>query len=102
MANQPTWIRNIDLPTAILNGKTIVTTAGTRVVLATTQYIKSGVNIKALAANTGTIYVGNATVTSANGYALAAGQSVFVEVDNLNTVNLDASVSGESVTYLAT
>ena len=58
--------------------------------------------IKALAANSGTIYVGNSSVSSTNGYQLAAGESVFLEVANLNTVNIDSSVNGEGVTYIAT
>lgn len=93
-------VEQIAVPAVIFNGKKTVTTAGTRVALATTQVLLSGVNIKALAANTGTIYVGDSTVSSANGYALAAGQSVYVEVSNLITVYLDSSVNGEGVTYI--
>lgn len=86
-------------PTTIFNGKTTVTTAGMRVTLAASTTAKS-VTIKALAANTGTIYVGNATVAAANGHALAAGESTSLDIANLNTVNLDSSVNGEGVTYL--
>lgn len=92
---------SIALPTSIYNGKTTVTTAGTRVALASSQAITSGVTIKALAANTGIIYVGNSSVASTNGYQLSAGDSVFLEIANLNTVNIDSSVNGEGVTYLA-
>ena len=87
-------------PTTIFNGKTTVTTAGTRVALAASTTIKS-VTIKALAANTGIIYVGNATVASTNGYALAASETVSMDIANLATVNLDASVNSQSVTYIA-
>ncbi len=86
-------------PTAVLNGKTTVTTAGTRVVLASSTTCKS-VTIKALAANTGIIYVGNSTVASTNGFALLAGETVTMDIANLNTVNIDSSVNGEGVTYL--
>lgn len=86
-------------PTAIFNGKKTVTTAGTRVVLATTQAVKS-VTIKALKANTSTIYVGNATVASTNGLALEPGESVSLDIANLTTVNLDSAVNGEGVTYI--
>lgn len=96
-------IATIAVPPTVYNGKTMVTTAGTRVVLASSQAILSGVTIKALAANTGTIYVGSSTVASTNGYALTAGQTVFLAIANLNTVNIDASVTGtEGVTYIAT
>lgn len=87
-------------PTTVFNGKTTVTTAGTRVALAGSTTVKS-VTIKALAANTGTMYVGNATVASTNGFALAAGDTISMDIADLATVNIDSSVNGESVTYLA-
>lgn len=86
-------------PTTVLNGKKTVTTAGTRVTLAASTTCKS-VTIKALAANTGTIYVGDTSVASTNGYALAPGETVTLDIANLNTVNLDSSVNGEGVTYI--
>lgn len=86
-------------PTTPYNGKKTVTTAGTRVTLASSQAVKS-VTIKALATNTGLIYVGDSSVSSSNGYQLSAGESISIDIANLNTVNLDSSVSGESVTYI--
>lgn len=85
-------------PTTVLNGKTTVTTAGTRVTLAASTTAKS-VTIKALAANTGTIYIGNSTVAASNGFQLAASDSITLDIANLNTVNIDSSVNGEGVTY---
>lgn len=90
---------DIATPTTIYNGKTTVTTAGTRVVLTTTQAVKS-VTVKALATNTGIIYVGNASVSSTNGFRLAAGEAVSFDIADLNSVNLDSSVNAEGVTYL--
>lgn len=87
-------------PTTVNNGKTTVTTAGTRVVLASSTVVQS-VTIKALAANTGTIYVGNSSVSSSNGFQLAAGDTVSLDIANLNTVNIDSSVNAEGVTYAA-
>jgi hypothetical protein len=84
---------------SVYTGKTTVTTAGTRVVLASAQVITS-VTVKALAANTGTIYVGGTTVASTNGFQLAASQSVSLDITDLSTIWLDASVSGEGVTYI--
>lgn len=86
--------------TTISNGKTTVTTAGTRVTLAASTTVKS-VTIKALSTNSGIIYVGNATVASTNGFQLSAGDAVSMDIANLNTVNLDSSVNGEGVTYIA-
>ncbi len=59
-------------PTTIYNGKKTVTTAGTRVPLAASQAVQS-VTIKALAANTGTIYVGDGSVAAALDAVIAAG-----------------------------
>ncbi len=94
-----TALAALAVPSTIYNGKKAVTTAGTRVTLASSQTIKS-VTIKALAANTGIIYVGDASVASTTGFQLSAGESVSFDIANLSTVNLDASVSGEAVTYL--
>lgn len=87
------------VPTTIYNGKKTVTTAGTRVTLASSQAVKS-VTIKALSTNTGFIYVGDTSVASTNGFQLSAGETISMDIANLNTVNLDSSVSGESVTYI--
>ena len=88
------------VPTTVLNGKTSVTTAGTRVTLAGSTACR-GVTIKALSTNTGFIYVGNATVASTNGFQLRAGESCSLDIANLITVNIDSSVNGEGVSYLS-
>lgn len=87
------------VPTTIYNGKKTVTTAGTRVTLASSQAVKS-VTIKALSTNTGFIYVGDTSVASTNGLQLEAGETISLDIANLNTVNLDSSVNGEGVTYI--
>lgn len=46
--------------------------------------------------------MGTSAVSSSNGYQLRASESVFVPVANLNTINIDSSVNGEGVTYIAT
>jgi hypothetical protein len=86
-------------PTSILSGKTVVTTSGTRVSLASSTACKS-VTVKALTTNTGIIYVGSNTVSSSNGLQLAASDSVSFDISDLNTINIDSSVNGEGVTYL--
>ena len=72
---------NVNLPEAIYNGKVLVTTAGTRVQLTTdVTKITSGIIIKALSTNTGLIYIGDVSVSAANGYQLAASDTAFIEV----------------------
>lgn len=87
-------------PTTIYNNKKTVTTAGSRVALATTTAIKS-VTVKALASNTGLIYVGDSTVSSTNGFQLSAGETVSMDIADLATVYIDSAVSLEGVSYLA-
>ena len=94
-------VTSVTIPTAIYHGKTAVTTAGTEVTLASSQAILSGVTVKALAANTGLIYVGVNGVSSADGFQLSPKESIFIEVANLTTVWIDSAVNGEGVSYIA-
>jgi hypothetical protein len=79
-----------------------VTTSGTPVKL--TAYAvepDQTVLIKAKAANTGNITIGNtsanALTASGNNVVLAAGQSIEMHISNTDQVWIDASVSGEGV-----
>lgn len=98
-SNQSALTTTTATPTTLYNGRKTVTTAGTRVTLASSQAIKS-VAIKALITNTGLIYVGDTTVASSNGFSLSAGDTISLDIANLATVNLDSSVNGEGVTYI--
>ena len=86
---------------ALMSGQITVTTAGTAVV-GTTVNGKHFV-IRALAGNTGVVYLGNdgaGDVTSANGHELSAGDSVPIYVANLNEVYFDAATSGDKFSWL--
>lgn len=98
--NVSATVATITLPTAIHHGQKTVTTAGTEEALASSQALVSGVHIKALAANTGNVYVGANPVTSSTGYVLDAGEEVFLEVANLATVYIDVDTNGEGVSYV--
>lgn len=93
-------VRSIDALATFYHGQKTVTTAGTELVLASSQALQSGVTIKALHANTGMVYVGKDPVTSSTGFVLDAGESIFVEVDNLADIYIDVSVNGEGVSYI--
>lgn len=99
LSEQQTQTALLAIPTTIFNGKTNVTTAGTRVALAGSQVIKS-VTIKALVGNTGLIYVGNSSVSSSNGFQLSPGDSISLNLTNLATINIDSAINGEGVSYL--
>ena len=88
-------------PNTVYSGVATVTTAGTRVVLGVSQPLLAGVQIRAIAANTGTVYVGNSVVAAANGYRLLAGETVFIAVDNVANVYIDASANAQLVTWIA-
>jgi hypothetical protein len=89
---------------SIVSGNTVVTTAGTRVPLSTTQAVIAWVIITAAPANTGKITVGGvdvvATADAELGVTLSAGDSITLPVNNLNSVYLDSTVSGDEVGYL--
>lgn len=85
--------------TSIGVGNKNVTTAGTRVTLASSTVCKKVV-ICAKSANTGTIWVGGSTVASGSGIPLVALQQIEIDIANLTTVNIDSTVNGEGVTFL--
>ncbi len=100
LASIKTNTDNLATPTTVINGKKTVTTAGTRVALAASTAVKS-VTIKALAANTGLIYVGDSSVASTNGFQLSAYESVSLDIANLSTINIDSAINGDGVSFLA-
>lgn len=93
-------VASIAIPATFYMGQKAVTTAGTELVLASSQALLSGVTVKALHGNTGWIYVGTNPVTSSTGFVLDAGEQIFIEVDNLADVYIDSSVNGEGVSYI--
>lgn len=85
-----------------VSGQITVTTAGTAV-QGTAVVLNNGVWIKALAGNTGVVYVGNDganDVTSANGFQLSAGDLILVQVRNLNELWFDAATNGDKLCWL--
>ena len=85
-------------PTSTGSGQATVADAGTRAQL-TAQACKA-VSIAANPDNTGNIFLGDVTVSSANGRILAPGDAVDLAIDNLNRLYIDAAVDGEGISYL--
>jgi hypothetical protein len=87
-----------------------VTTAGTRVPLATTTFMVNQLTISPLATNTGTIYFGDSSVSSTVGLHIKkTDPSVWLgssQIDgrddsiDLSKVYIDASVNGDGVSIL--
>lgn len=86
---------------AVGDGTTTVTTAGTRVQLSAQACSK--VRIQAHESNTGTLVVGGANVVAAlsgrRGIALFATQSEIFNVNNMNLLWIDSTVSGDKINF---
>ncbi|MDD4721876.1 MAG: hypothetical protein PHR07_03920 [Acidaminococcaceae bacterium] len=86
--------------TAIVGVVDVVTTATTREALA--AHACREVIIIAKDTNTGYIYIGGSDVSATvYGAKLAAGDSITIPISNTNLIYMDASVSGEGISYLA-
>ncbi len=86
-------------PAAIGSGSKDVTTPGTQVAVAASTACRR-VIVQAKITNTGYIYVGASDVSSANGISISAGNSVTLNVSNLNLIFIDADTGSEGVTFL--
>ena len=84
------------------SGQITVATAGTAV--QGPSIAGYGWFIRALAGNTGVVYVGNDgadDITSSNGYELSAGDQIFLESPpNLNTLWFDSATNGDKLCWL--
>jgi len=92
-----------DPPTTVVDGRQVVTTAGTRVNFSNVPCER--VDITALSSNTGIVVIGAITCVAAagtrRGTPLVANQPYSIEIDNLNKLYIDSTVSGEGVSYTA-
>ncbi len=89
---------------ATFSGQKTVTAAGTAERLHTGLQVNSPVMVKALPANSGTMYVGGVAgdVSSSNGMPLAAGEvAVFEFIGDLSEIWVDSTVNGEGVAWIS-
>lgn len=86
------------------NGRTTVTTGGTAVQVSATSTACRQLVLTAETDNTGYIVVGSSTVVAAlatrAGTPLAAGDTLVLNMTNLNQVYIDTTVDGDGVTYM--
>ena len=73
-----------------------VATAGTSVQLPAHAGIY-GLSLRAKTANTGAVYIGGAGVTAGNGFELAPGEGLSLDVDDTSAVHIDAANSGDGI-----
>lgn len=92
---------NVSTATAI-SGQITVSNAGTAV-QGSSVALTNGVWIKALAGNTGVVYVGNdgaGDVTSSNGFQLDKGDIILIQVANLNELWFDSATNNDKFCWL--
>lgn len=101
--SNPLPVQTVTANTTIADGRTTVTTAGTRVALAASTACKQ-VAITAETDNTGLIVVGGATVVAAlatrRGIPLSPGDTMTLDIDNLADLYIDSTVNTDGVTYI--
>ena len=104
MGSQAQYVKQPSVTDRLKSGGKTVTTAGTRVQLSTSSVNCIDLIVQAKRSNTGRIYIGGSDVANddAHGIYLTAGQSISLNITNLNQVYLDSSVSGEGVAYTYT
>lgn len=94
-------IRPAGVSPSVADGRKVVTTAGTRVQFTALEC--RSVAVTAELANTGVIVIGGPTVVAAagtrTGTPLSAGDTAILSVMNMSLLWLDATVSGEGVTF---
>jgi len=91
---------SVSLPSAIVSGQETVDAAGTAQVIGASATLVSGVTVKALAGNSGIVYVGNSAVDSTNGFELSASEAVFIETDDVANVWVDAATNDDGISYV--
>lgn len=99
-----TWLpKRTKNPSYIKAKRKLVDTAGIAVQLPDVKIPEDfTVVIKALAANTGTIYVGNSKPEAEDttmSFPLSAGESIEYEIQNLEQLWIDATVANEGITW---
>jgi len=104
-STNPLPVTTTSANTTVTDGRKVVTTAGTRVALASSTACKEVV-ITAETDNTGIVVVGAAAtviaaIATRTGVPLSAGDSVVLQTDNLADLGLDSTVSTDGVTYVA-
>ncbi len=84
------------LPAAPVTGQQTLTTTAVALPAAALQ---NGLIVTALPANTGTVYVGAAGVTSSSGYPLTAGQSISFAVANASGISIIGTNATDKVAF---
>jgi len=93
----PVYIASNGSVTSVVSGQQTATTSALALA---SHALSDSVTISAPSTNTAVVYVGPAGVTSSNGFALAAGQSINLTIPNTNLLYIIAPTGSPVVTYL--
>lgn len=86
------------VPSAFYSGQK--TSSGTAVAISTSQAIQNGVIVQALSGNAASVYVGATGVTSSTGFELQPGQATSIGVNNLSSVFVISTTSGDGICFI--
>lgn len=94
-------VTEIVKPSKMVNGTRDLTSIALSI--SSTTPIKTGVHVKAPLSNTNTIYIGSNTLTTApsSGFPLEPGESLFIEIDNINKIYARSDSTNQKIAYLA-
>lgn len=88
----------------VAHGQQSVPTAGTSEALngGTQEVVPNGaaLAVRADTGNTGDVYVGDASVTTSNGFVLGPGESLSLAVSDVADVSIDADNNGDGVSWI--
>lgn len=94
-------LEKISTGRSVLSGQASVVVTNTAVAISSDdEEIKNGVIVQALSDNSGSVYVGNSSVTTSSGFELQAGQATSIGVYKLSEVYVNGT-AGDGVCYIA-
>lgn len=90
----------------LYSGRRVLNDISSTALIDTDVKCEVGVTVRAASGNGGTVYIGNSDVTkntaeSTDGYELAAGQTIFIQVNNVKNIYGWASVTPQTVYWIA-
>jgi hypothetical protein len=96
----PQKVDLVPLKRIAAHGQRTVSLSGTEVSLHSSSVPVSSCAVKALAGNTGKLYLGANPVTTSTGYELSPGDAIVLDIDNTSDVYIDAATGGDGWSYV--
>ncbi len=93
----PVYIASNGSVTAVVSGQQTATSTATALA---NHSLNDSVTIAAPSTNAAAVYIGPAGITSSTGFALAAGQSVTLPINNTSLVYILAPTGSPVVSYI--